>query len=165
MKFNIRFLCMALFFLAGGNVQAECDQEGLGNKEIVGTLAGAALGGLVGSQFGGGTGNKIAIGAGVVAGGFLGNKIGSSLDCQDQQSHYDASQDALEHKKTGQSAGWENPDTGNSGKITPTKTYTSKDGMPCRDFTQTIYIEEDEEYEEVKGSACRQPDGSWKPVS
>jgi surface antigen len=165
MKFSNRYLIMALFFLVGVNVHAECDQEGFGNKEIVGTLAGAALGGLVGSQFGGGTGNKIAIGAGVVAGGFLGNKIGSSLDCQDQQYHYDTTQSALESKKTGQASSWSNPDTGNSGTITPTRTYTSKDGMPCRDFTQTIYVEEDEEYEEIKGSACRQPDGSWTPVS
>ena len=165
MKFSIRFVCIALFFLAVGNVHAECDQEGMGNKEIVGTLAGAALGGLVGAQFGGGVGNKLAIGAGVVAGGFLGNKIGASLDCQDQQYHYDTTQKALENQKTGQTSSWKNPDSGHSGTVTPTKTYTSKDGMPCRDFTQTIYVDEDEDYEEVKGTACRQPDGIWKPVS
>ena len=163
MKFSKRLLCMALFFLAGGNVHAECDQEGMGNKEIVGTLAGAALGGLVGAQFGGGTGNKLAIGAGVVAGGFLGNKVGAALDCKDQQYHYDTTQSALESQKTGQASTWSNPDTGHSGTITPTKTYTSSDGMPCRDFNQTIYV--DGKYEEVKGSACRQPDGTWKPVS
>lgn len=65
----------------------------------MGTLVGAALGGLVGSQFGGGTGNKVAIGAGVLAGGFLGNKVGKSLDCQDQQYHYDTTQQTLEEEK------------------------------------------------------------------
>ena len=163
MNFSIRFLSLSLLFLLGSNVHAECTQEGMGNKEIIGPLAGAAIGGLVGSQFGGGTGNKLAIGAGVVAGGFLGNKVGAALDCKDQQYHYDTTQSALESQKTGQASTWSNPDTGHSGTITPTKTYTSADGMPCRDFNQTIYV--DGKYEEVKGSACRQPDGTWKPVS
>jgi surface antigen len=142
---------------------AECTQSEMGNKEIIGTLAGAALGGLVGSQFGGGMGNKIAIGAGVVAGGFLGNKIGAELDCKDQQYHYETTQNALEAQKTGQASTWSNPDTGHSGQVIPNHTYTSANGMPCRDFTQTIYV--DGKYEEVKGSACREPDGTWKPVS
>ncbi|MCH8262713.1 MAG: glycine zipper 2TM domain-containing protein, partial [Proteobacteria bacterium] len=93
-------------------VNAECVQEQTGGGEIVGTLLGAALGGLVGSQFGGGTGKKVAIGAGVLAGGFLGNKVGKSLDCQDQQYHYDTTQNALEKEKTGQTSTWTNPDTG-----------------------------------------------------
>ena len=143
-------------------VHAECVQDQTGGGEIVGTLVGAALGGLVGSQFGGGTGNKIAIGVGVLAGGFLGNKVGKSLDCQDQQYHYDTTQNALETEKTGQTSTWANPDTGHSGDITPTRTYTLE-GQPCRDFTQTIYV--DGVDEEINGSACRQEDGSWKPVS
>ena len=31
------------------------------------------------------------------------------------------------------------------------------------DFNQTIYV--DGKYEQVEGTACRQPDGTWKPVS
>ncbi len=145
-------------------VNAECvqQQEETGGGELFGTLIGAAVGGLVGSQFGGGTGNKVAIGAGVLAGGFLGNQVGKSLDCQDQQYHYDTTQNALETQKVGQSSSWSNPDTGHSGEITPTRTYTS-DGQPCRDFTQTILI--DGEAEKINGTACRQNDGSWKPIS
>ena len=143
-------------------VQAECVQEETGDGEVLGTLIGAAIGGLVGSQFGGGTGNKVAIGAGVLAGGFLGNKVGKSLDCQDQQYHYDTTQNALETQQTGETSNWVNPDSGHSGEVTPTRTYTSE-GQPCRDFTQTIYL--DDEVEEIKGTACRQDDGTWKPVS
>ncbi len=143
-------------------VNAECVQEQTGGGEIVGTLLGAALGGLVGSQFGGGTGNKVAIGAGVLAGGFLGNKVGKSLDCQDQQYHYDTTQNALEKEKTGQTSTWTNPDTGHSGDVTPTRTYTLE-GQPCRDFTQTIYVDGANEY--IEGTACRQEDGVWRPKS
>jgi surface antigen len=144
-------------------VRAECRQGETSGGEILGTLAGAALGGLVGSQLGSGTGNSVAIGAGVVAGGFLGNRIGKAMSCQDQEQHYATTQNALENQKTGQTSTWTNPDTGHSGEITPTRTYTSTDGVPCRDFTQTIYV--DGQYEQIDGTACRQPDGTWKPVS
>ncbi len=143
-------------------LRAECQQDETSGGEILGTLAGAALGGLVGSQFGSGSGNAAMIGVGVLAGGFLGNKVGKALSCQEQEQHYATTQSALETQKTGQSTGWSNPDTGNSGEITPTRTYTAADGTPCRDFTQTIYV--NGEYEEINGTACRQPDGSWKPV-
>jgi surface antigen len=160
------FLVTSLIFLFGFSpvINAECvqQQEETGGGELFGTLIGAAVGGLVGSQIGGGTGNKVAIGAGVLAGGFLGNQVGKSLDCQDQQYHYDTTQNALETQKVGQSSSWTNPDTGHSGEITPTRTYTSQ-GQPCRDFTQTILI--DGEEEKINGTACRQDDGSWKPVS
>lgn len=143
---------------------AECtNQDSSGGGEILATLAGAALGGFIGSQIGSGTGNKVAIGAGVLAGGLIGNKIGKSLTCQEQQYHQETAQDALEYRPTGTSSSWTNPDTGHSGYVTPTKTYTVSDGTPCREFTQTIYV--DGEYEEIQGTACRQNDGTWKPVS
>jgi surface antigen len=49
-----------------------------------GTLVGAGLGGLLGSQFGSGTGQLAATGLGVLAGGLLGNQIGYHMD-QPQQ--------------------------------------------------------------------------------
>jgi surface antigen len=164
MKKNILVSNLIMIFCFCFNVNAECvqQQEQTGGGELVGTLVGAALGGLVGSQIGGGTGNKVAIGAGVVAGGYLGNKLGKSMDCQDQQYHSDTTQNALETQKVGQTSTWTNPDTGHSGDVTPTRTYTSE-GQPCRDFTQTIHI--DGEDEEINGTACRQDDGSWKPIS
>ncbi len=144
-------------------VSAECYNEGTGGKEVVGTLLGAALGGLIGSQIGGGTGNKVAIGAGVVAGGFLGNSIGKSLDCQDVAYHNDTTQSALEGQRTGTTSTWSNPDSGHSGSVMPTKTYLAADGTtPCRDFTQTITV--DGQLEEINATACRQPDGTWQIV-
>lgn len=162
MNKSLNLLVLLLFMVGSMPLYAEC-QESSGGGELLGTLAGAAIGGLVGSQFGSGTGKSVAIGAGVVAGGFLGNRIGKELSCKDQQYHYDTTQNALETQKTGQSSSWTNPDTGHSGEVTPTRTYTAADGSPCRDFEQTIFV--DGEYENVQGTACRQPDGTWKPVS
>ena len=81
------------------------------------------------------------------------------MDCQDQQYHYDTTHSALEQQKTGETSTWVNPDSGHKGEVTPTRTYISE-GQPCRDFTQTVYV--DGENEEVKGTACRQEDGTWQ---
>lgn len=144
-------------------VQAECSDQGTGGGEVIGTLLGAAVGGLVGSQIGSGTGNKIAIGAGVLAGGLLGNKLGQSLDCKDQQYHAETASTAFETQPTGTTSTWVNPDTGHQGSVTPTATYQAADGTNCRDFTQTINVEG--QLQQGTGTACRQPDGTWKIVS
>lgn len=161
MKRIISILCLLALFNYPHLVMAECQQQSSGG-EILGTLAGAALGGLLGAQFGSGTGNKVAIGAGVVAGGLIGNNIGKRLSCQDQVYHQETTQNALETKQSGQTSTWVNPDSGHSGEVTPTRTYSSE-GKPCRDFTQTIYV--DGEYEEIEGTACRASDGTWQVVS
>ena len=45
-----------------------------------GTLVGAGLGGLLGSQFGSGDGKLAATGLGVLVGGMVGNQIGQHMD-------------------------------------------------------------------------------------
>jgi surface antigen len=157
-------IAAALWLPSGARAECQTGQTGTGGGEVLGTLLGAAVGGLIGSQIGDGTGNKIAIGAGVLAGGLLGNRLGSQLDCRDQQYHADTAQSALETQRTGTASNWINPDTGHAGSVTPTRTYQTEDGVNCRDFTQTIQLE-DGRQEMGHGTACRQPDGSWRIVS
>jgi outer membrane lipoprotein SlyB len=45
------------------------------SNRLIGTATGAALGGLVGNQFGGGAVNTGATAAGVIAGGYAGNQV------------------------------------------------------------------------------------------
>ena len=156
----LQIIILFMFGLASGIVKAECNQGQTGGGEVLGTLVGAALGGLVGSQIGSGSGNTVAIGAGVLAGGLIGNNIGSKLDCQDQAYHQETTQTALEKQPTGTSSNWVNPDSGHSGEVTPTRTYTAVDGKPCREFTQTINVEGQEEV--ISATACRQEDGTWQ---
>jgi surface antigen len=124
-------------------------------KQNVGAVSGAVIGGVVGSTIGGGTGRTVAIVAGTVAGALLGSHIGKRMDEADRMK---AAQ-ALEVAPTGQQTTWRNPDTGNSYAITPTRTYESA-GNPCREFTVNATMEG--KPETVKGTACRQADGSWK---
>ena len=161
MNTGIKCLVMSLGLAVGvPSAHAECVEQSGSGEEVMGTLLGAALGGLVGAQVGSGTGRKVAIAAGVLGGGYLGNRIGKKLSCRDQEYHYDTTQSALEYKPTGGSAAWRNPDSGHSGAVTPTRTWIAADGTPCRDFTQTIEV--DGQLETLQGTACRQADGTWQ---
>lgn len=55
-----------------------------GDKEFFGTGVGAALGGLLGSQFGHGDGRLAYTALGVFGGGLVGNSVGTSLDRADR---------------------------------------------------------------------------------
>jgi surface antigen len=137
--------------------------EGQGNKQIGGTLVGAGLGGLAGSQIGGGTGKLAAVGAGVLLGGLLGSEVGRSLDKADQAYAAQTYQQTLETQPTGTTQTWVNPDSGNQGSYTPTRTYQTDTGEYCREFQQTITV--GGQVESGYGTACRQDDGTWKIVS
>ncbi len=134
-----------------------------GQKQTLGTLIGAGLGGLAGSQIGSGSGQLAAVGAGVLLGGLLGSEVGKSLDKADQAYAAQTYQDSLESTPTGQTTSWVNPDSGNQGSYTPTKTYQANSGQYCREFQQTITV--GGKTESGYGTACRRPDGSWEIVS
>ncbi|MEM7299065.1 MAG: RT0821/Lpp0805 family surface protein, partial [Bacteroidota bacterium] len=55
---------------------------------------------------------------------------------------------------------WKNPETGVDYTVTPTRTYESDYGRPCREFSTEAVI--DGRREVVYGTACREPDGSWR---
>ncbi|MBK1667759.1 hypothetical protein CKO28_06895 [Rhodovibrio sodomensis] len=136
--------------------------NGPGPKQTVGTLGGAVLGGWGGSQIGKGEGKLWATGAGAVLGALVGSEVGRSLDRADRQQVAATTQDTLEYAPSGQTSQWRNPDSGNRGTVTPTRTYRAGDGRYCREFQQTVII--GREAERVYGTACRQPDGSWQIV-
>ncbi len=129
-------------------------------KQAIGTLGGGALGAWAGSTIGKGTGNVVATAVGAVGGALLGSYIGGQLDKADRERAERTAQSALESTKTGQSAQWRNPDTGNSGTVVPTRTFQSQGGQYCREYTQTIIV--GSKRQEGYGTACRQPDGSWQ---
>ncbi len=133
-----------------------------GEKEIFGTLLGAGLGGLAGSQIGSGKGKLVAVGAGVLLGGLLGREVGRSLDKADQAQAAQAAHQSLEYETSGTTTSWVNPDSGHSGSYTPTRTYQTAQGKPCREYTTTVVIEG--RAETAYGTACREPDGTWTLV-
>ncbi|HEX5769261.1 MAG TPA: RT0821/Lpp0805 family surface protein [Burkholderiales bacterium] len=125
------------------------------SKEDIGMATGAVLGGVIGHQFGSGSGNTIATIGGAALGAFVGSRIGRSMDRDDQRK----TAAALESSPDNRATTWKNPNTGQNYTVTPTRTYEGASG-PCREFKSTTVIDAREEV--VHGTACRQPDGSWK---
>lgn len=134
------------------------DGIGPGPKENSGTLLGAGTGALLGAAVAG-PGNRLG-GAvvGGLLGGLIGNRIGAAMDDEDKQRAYAAQMDALDRGQPGAPVSWRNPDSGRYGTVVPGPTY-QRDGRNCRSFTHTIYI--DGRPETARGTACRNPDGSW----
>ena len=126
-------------------------------KAVLGSLGGAAAGGLIAAAAGGGAGWIVA---GTLAGGLLGGAIGHKLDDRDKRMATEAAHQAFEQNRTGQASTWQNPESGNSGSVTPTRTYQIANGQYCREYTQDIVI--GGEKNQTYGTACRQADGSWK---
>ena len=151
---------IAIVFAAALSLGACVSDQG--NKQTLGTLIGAGLGGLAGSQIGSGTGQLAAVGAGVLLGGLLGNEVGKSLDKADIAYAERNAQQTFEYQPTGATSSWVNPDSGNSGSITPTATYRSETGRYCREYQETVTV--GGELQSAYGTACRQPDGSWEIV-
>ena len=143
----------AAFFLACANVKDN-------PKTTVGAMGGAAAGGLIGAAAGGGT---TGIVGGVLLGGLLGGAVGNALDQRDKELAMQQAQLSLENSRVGQTSTWQNPDSGNSGTFTPTRTYQTESGQYCREYQQEIIVggEKHDSY----GTACRQPDGSWQIVN
>lgn len=144
---------LALVFLAG------CENSPYGTKQTAGGVLGAAGGGLLGAQFGSGKGQLAATAAGVFIGALLGSEIGRSMDDVDRMKANNAINQA-HSAPLGDTISWNNPDSGNSGTVTPVRDGTSSSGQYCREFQQTVVI--GGQVEEGYGVACRQPDGTWR---
>lgn len=130
-----------------------------GPKQIGGTLLGAIGGAAAGAQFGQGTGQLVSVAAGTLLGSFIGSSVGASLDAADRAAMAQTTQSALETAPAGTRSVWQNPDTGNSGIVMPTRTYAGQDGRFCREYQQTVVI--GGQTQDAYGTACRQADGTW----
>jgi surface antigen len=137
--------------------------DGSGQKQTVGTILGGVGGAILGSQVGSGSGQIIAVAIGTLAGTMLGSEIGKSLDKADQAAMANAEQQA-HTAPVGQTIAWNNPDSGNSGTVTPVRDgRNTQTGAYCREYQTTVTV--GGRQEEAYGTACQQTDGSWKIVN
>jgi surface antigen len=129
-------------------------------KTTIGAVGGGTVGGLIAAAAGG---NPAAIAASVIGGMLIGGLVGNLLDERDKRLAGEAANRAMESTPTGKPVAWQNPDSGHSGTVTPTKTYQTANGAYCRDYQTTVLI--DGKQERATGTACRQADGTWKVVN
>ncbi|TVR09708.1 MAG: hypothetical protein EA385_06165 [Salinarimonadaceae bacterium] len=146
--------------LAGVLVLGACSPHGgpSGPRQNVGMVSGALIGGAAGNVIGrGDLGSTVA---GALIGGVVGGLIGADLDERDR---FLAEQAQFEAFDSGRPSRWRGErDRNVYGEVIPGPTF--RDGRDfCREYTHTIYI--GGRPQEGYGTACRQPDGSWRIVS
>lgn len=137
--------------------------QGYGPKQTGGAVIGGAAGGLLGSQIGHGSGRLAATAVGALLGALAGSEVGKSLDRADRMYAARTTQTALERAPSGTVSTWRNPDSGNSGTVTPVRTYKTSGGQYCREYQQTVVV--GGQSQSAYGTACRQPDGTWKIIN
>lgn len=151
-----RFLPVALMI----GVLAGCASD-YGPKQTGGALLGGVGGAVAGAQFGKGTGNIAMTALGTLLGAYAGSEVGKSLDKSDQL--YAQQAETRAHSApVGQAITWNNPDSGHSGTYTPIRDGTDQGGNYCREYQTSVNISG--KVEKAFGTACRQPDGTWKVV-
>jgi surface antigen len=142
---------------------AACAGSDYGNKQVGGAVLGGAAGGLLGAQVGSGSGQLAATAAGAILGMMVGSEAGKSLDRADRLYAARTHQVAMETAPVGTTTTWVNPDSGHSGTVTPVRTYQAMGGQYCREYQQSVTV--GGQVQNGYGTACRQPDGSWKVVN
>jgi len=131
-------------------------RQGRCDRDRVGTVLGAVVGGAIGSRVG--EDNRlIAILAGAVIGGVIGHEIGESMDDDDRAciGH------SLELLGDGQRVRWDGARAGIYYTLTPEGRF-ERDDRVCRRFT--LVQNSGGHKNTQRGSACRYGEGEWRMV-
>lgn len=156
---NKKLTAFVLAVSLGGCANVEMSRE-----ELLGTAAGAALGGFLGFQLGGGLLMNSAYAAlGSVGGGAVGYYSTRTLSGSDRAAYERTAQKGLSQSPDGEVVNWRNPETGNSGIFRPIRSFRLADGRYCRQYRATVSF--DKTVHSGDGMACRNADGAWEVVS
>jgi surface antigen len=91
--------------------------------------------------------------------GLVGN---ASLDPDDRKRALQAEYQALEYSPAGKVVEWKNTGSSRSGEVVAAQPY-QVGSQNCRQYTHTIRI--DGTPQSSRGTACRNEDGSWTPLT
>ena len=155
-------VAMTVLAMVGGLALAGCQgsslNPGWGTGQTVGTVGGAAAGGLLGSQIGDGDTQLAATAAGTLLGAFFGNQLGATFDQSDHRAASSAGNQAF---NTGQPTTWQSQQY--SGVVQPSGQTFIHNGRECSNFSQTVNMGGGPQ--QASGLACRNPQtGQWEVV-
>ncbi|QPC87226.1 hypothetical protein GA830_11100 [Mesorhizobium sp. NBSH29] len=102
-------------------------------------------------------GATIAMGSGLVAGA-----IGSDLNRRERATALEAEYKALEYTPAGQTVAWGDKSAGRYGEVVAATPYRVG-SQDCRQYGHSVTI--DGQQKKARGTACRNPDGSWSPLT
>jgi len=98
---------------------------------------------------------------GALGNGLLGTSAGR-LDPADRRKALEAEYKALEYAPVGQATSWKSASGAQSGQVVAAQPY-QVGSQNCRQYTHTFTI--DGAPQTARGTACRNPDGSWTPLT
>lgn len=126
-------------------------------------LSGCLTGGDRGADAGGAAGpNGGAVAATIIAemnGGLIGGAIGSGLSERDRRVALEAEYKALEYTPAGQPVRWQGSASGEAVAAQPYRVGSQN----CRQYTQSVTA--GAARRTARGTACRNGDGSWTPLT
>ena len=136
-------LLMAGLLTLSGCITAALDRR-------PGDDAGAAAGGAVASQI-------IA----AMNGGLIGGALGEGLDSEDRRMGLESEYRALEYMPAGQGVKWQGSGS-RSGEVTAAQPYRVG-SQDCRQYKHEVTV--GGAMRSARGTACRNADGSWTPLT
>lgn len=134
------------------------------SSSTIGGVTGKLTGGLVGASPKGRDETTVSLSAaaGALYTAWTIDDLGRQLDDADRRLAAEADFVALESGVAGVAREWHNTASGRRGQVTPGPAYAVNQ-YTCRDFVDLVIV--DGRKEMRRSTACRQPDGSWRPIS
>ncbi|HVI90270.1 MAG TPA: RT0821/Lpp0805 family surface protein [Dongiaceae bacterium] len=126
-----------------------------------GAILGGAIGGATGAAIGATAAHHHsweAATGGAILGILLGSAVGHAVDAGDQ---YCTTQ-AVIAAPVGRPVYWTNPTYGRQYQVVPLRQYRAW-GTTCRDYQASALVSG--RWQQIHGTTCLQPDGSWQQVS
>lgn len=97
-----------------------------------------------------------------MGGGLIGGSIGAGLSDAEKRSALEAEYKALEYTTSGQKVTWKGAQASRYGEVVPAQPYRVG-SQDCRQYTQTVF--NGGAGVTARGTACRNADGSWTPLT
>lgn len=133
-----------------------------GDATVLGTGIGAAVGGVLGSEIGHGGGRLLSTTLGVAVGATVGNEIGQEIDREPHHRYREHRYGYVPTTYSGPISYYSYAPNYVAPPAPPTTYVDPHDERYCRPYSQEIRI--DGRVEESYGTACLQPDGTWRVV-
>ena len=97
-----------------------------------------------------------------MAGGLVGGSIGSGLSEAEKRSALEAEYKALEYTASGQKVTWKSDSSSHYGEVVAAQPYRVG-SQDCRQYTHTVFT--GTAGVTARGTACRNANGSWTPLT
>lgn len=97
-----------------------------------------------------------------MGGGLVGGNIGANLTATEKRKALEAEYKALEYTASGQTVGWKSDQSSRYGEVVAAQPYRVG-SQDCRQYRHTVYSGGAGQI--ARGTACRNTDGSWTPLT